>query len=151
MSIVSAPDLFAITADSLAAAGETLAAEGMALAAAHGGDDADRFELRFLAALLASPDGTATTDDAANLAELVGQRPRGGRYVGATTNRLATEGIIAPLRSADGTRVYRRSRRPARHATPISVWQLLDAATAARRIAALRAARHAAGAEPMTD
>jgi hypothetical protein len=146
MSIVS---LFDFTENALAATGQALAAEGMALAAAHGRDDADRFELRFLKALLASTNGTATTDDATSEAELIGRRPRGGRYVGATTNRLAVERIIEPLRSADGTRVYRRSIRPARHATPISVWKLIDAAAAARRIVALRAALFAAGA--LTD
>jgi hypothetical protein len=138
MNIVTTPDQSAIPADALTAAGQALATEGMSLAAAHGGYDADRFELRFLAALLASPDGTATTDDATSVAELLGKRPRGGRYVGATTNRLAIVRIIAPLRSADGCRVYVKSRRPARHATPISVWRLLDAAAAARRVAELR-------------
>jgi hypothetical protein len=137
--------LFDFPENALLETGEALAADGMALAAAHGGRDADRFEVRFLTALLASSDGTATTDDATSEAELLGRRPRGGRYVGATTNRLAVERIIQPLRSADGTRVYRRSRRPARHATPISVWRLLDAAAAARRVAALRAALHATG------
>jgi len=140
MAILLAQSLFDLPADALTETGEALAAQGMALAAAHAGDHAGRFELRFLGALLASPDGTATTDDAATAGELLGRRPRNGKYAGAVVHRLALERIVEPVRGADGTRVYRRSRRPARHATPISVWRLLDAGAAARRVAVLRAA-----------
>ncbi len=129
----------------LAAAGDAAKAAGIALAATRRPDLADRFEARLLAALLDSPDGTATSDDATDGIELIAHRRGGGKYVGATVSRLARQRVIAPVRAADGTRVYLPSIRPARHRTPVALWRLIDRPTAERRLAELRAALATAG------
>lgn len=133
-----------LSADYLAAAGDVAKAAGIALAATRRPGLAERFETRFLAALLDSPNDTATSDDAADDAELIAHRPAGGKYVGATVNRLARQRITAPVCAADGTRVYLPSIRPARHRTPVSLWRLIDRPAAERRLAELRAALAAA-------
>ncbi|MFO0809701.1 MAG: hypothetical protein U0746_13840 [Gemmataceae bacterium] len=103
-----------------------------------------RFEVRFLAALLDSPDGTATTDDATDDAELVGQRPRAG----ATSAQRLPPRPPGHYRARPHGRRHSRLRPVdlARHRTPVGVWWLIDRPAAERRLAVLRAALAAADA-----
>jgi hypothetical protein len=89
--------------------------------------------------LLASPDGTATTD--ATVANLAAKHSDGGRWRGAITSGLARQRIIV----ADGVE---RSCRPARHAGYLTRWRLLDHSAAVARRSADAAALAAMDAPP---
>ena len=91
-----------------------------------------RDTLRFLAALLASPNGCATLDDATD--ELRGKHADGGKWRASIPKRLRADGLIV------GERVV-KSARPARHAGYLTEWRLIDRPGAERRRAELLAAQ----------
>ncbi len=73
--------------------------------------------LRFLAALLASPDGCATLDDATD--DQKRKHADGGKWRASIPKRLRADGLIV------GERVV-KSARPARHAGFLTEWRLID-------------------------
>ncbi|MEX1230750.1 MAG: hypothetical protein WEB58_10945 [Planctomycetaceae bacterium] len=82
-------------------------------------------EAAFLRALLASPDGTATTDDVGDIA---GKYADGGKWRGSIPKRLATMGIIEAVGAV-------KSVRPARHRGLVTRWKLCDRDKAEARLA----------------
>jgi hypothetical protein len=94
--------------------GEELKADGMKRAARMRKGRIIEAQLRFLDALLTSPDRTATTDDCAE--DLNAVHLDGGKWLGCVTKQLAHRGIIQRAG-------YRPSSRSSRHATPIGVWR----------------------------
>jgi hypothetical protein len=90
----------------------------MALAAAGRRREIVRDTLRFIVAILAAPDGTATLDDAADLASAFAD---GGRWRGSIPTALARRGLI----ECAG---HRQSDRAARHRGLVTVWRAIDRA-----------------------
>lgn len=103
--------------DKLQADGERRKADGIALAAGCKEDLIAAGKLAMLDALLSSPDGTASIDDAT--ADLSAQFKDGGRWRGAVTRSLAMRRIIA----VDSVI---KSDRPSRHRGYVTRWQLRD-------------------------
>ena len=103
--------------DKLQADGERRKANGISLAAGCKEDLIAAGKLALLDALLASPDGTATIDDAT--ADLTEQFADGGRWRGSVTRSLAMRRIIA----ADSVD---KSDRPSRHRGYVTRWRLRD-------------------------
>lgn len=103
--------------------GEVRARRGIKRGAFQHEPEIRRDMLRFLDALLVSSTGTATLDDATD--DLHGKFGDGGRWRGAIPKRLRALGIIV----AD---VVTRSSRIARNAGYLSIWKLVDRATATR-------------------
>lgn len=103
--------------DQLQADGERRKAAGISLAAGCREDLIAAGKLAMLDALLSSPDGTATIDDAT--ADLSEQFADGGRWRGAVTRSLAMRRIITP----DSVT---KSDRPSRHRGYVTRWQLRD-------------------------
>jgi len=101
----------------LQADGERRKANGISLATGCKEDLIAAGKLAMLDALLSSPDGTATIDDAT--ADLSAQFKDGGRWRGAVTRSLAMRRIIA----ADSVI---KSDRPSRHRGYVTRWQLRD-------------------------
>ena len=101
-----------------------------------------RDTLRFLAALLASPNGCATLDDATD--ELRGKHADGGKWRASIPKRLRTAGIIV------GESVV-TSVRPARHAGYLTEWRLVDRPAAEAMRAALAAQQNDAGESVAAD
>lgn len=97
--------------------------------------------LRLLDALLASDDGTATTDDAVD--DLSGKYSDGGQWRGNIPKRLLAAGVIA----FDG---WSASARPSRHGGPVKRWRLLDRDAAMRYRAELLATPHTQPTESAT-
>jgi hypothetical protein len=104
----------------LAAEGERRREIGMALAAARRPDRVTLARWAMLNALLRSPDGTGTIDDATPQNEVVAKYADGGKWRGTVTRSLALDGYTAP------TGEYRRTTRPAAHRRPNAVWRLTD-------------------------
>lgn len=110
--------------------GEAAKVRGMQVAAARRGDRIAAGKVALIEALLRSPDGTATTDDAVD--DPAAKWPDGGRWRGSVALSLAAAGIIA----ADGVV---RSVRPSRHRGYLTRWRLLDRAAAEQLATRLRA------------
>ena len=110
--------------------GEELAECGIQRAAIKHEAQIRRGSWLFLNAILASPDGCATTD-AATDAPLT-KYPDGGRWRGSIPKRLKAAGLIVSFSLA-------KSERPARHAGYLAVWQLIDRPAAEVMRAALAA------------
>lgn len=86
--------------------------------------------LRMLDALLASPSGCATVDDATDAP--LAKYADGGKWRGSIVKRLLAAGIIVAHRVV-------RSSRPARHAGYLTEWRLVDRPAAVALRAALAA------------
>lgn len=110
-------------------AGRAARDAGMDQAAARKERQIRQGALSFLDALLASPDGTATTDDATD--RLDGAYEDGGRWRGSITRRLAGKRLIRRIG-------FITSKRASRHAGPVGVWQIQDAAAVERERDELR-------------
>lgn len=106
-----------IDREQLQAVGERRKANGIALAAGCKEDLIAAGKLAMLDALLSSPDGTATIDDAT--ADLSHQFADGGRWRGAVTRSLAMRRIITP-------QCVDKSDRPSRHRGYVTRWRLRD-------------------------
>ena len=76
-----------------------------------------RDTLRMLDALLASPTGCATLDDATD--DLRGKHPDGGKWRASVPKRLRVAGLIVAERVV-------KSTRPARHAGYLTEWRLVN-------------------------
>ncbi len=111
------------------AKGERRAERGIQRAALDHETDIERDTEKFLDAILSSPDGLATMDDAAD--KLTVNYRAGGRWRAAVPMGLKREAIIA----ADSVG---KSSRPARHAGLQTVWRLTDRNAAERRLAETR-------------
>ncbi len=92
-------------------------------------EDIERDTLRFLDALLTSPDGTATLDTATD--ELSEKFRDGGRWRASIPKRLKADGLIVAERVV-------KSSRPARHAGYVTEWRVTDRSAADRRRDQLR-------------
>ena len=88
-----------------------------------------RGELALLDALLVSPDGTATTDDATS--DIGATYEDGGHWRGSVPRRLAADRIIEDAGAV-------RSCRPARHRGYVTRWRLRDRTAAESRRAEVR-------------
>jgi hypothetical protein len=76
-------------------------------------------QLAMIDALLRSPDGEATIDDATAPEDLRLAFPDGGQWRGSVTRDLARHGLIEKVAAAP-------SERPSRHAGIRYVWRLAD-------------------------
>ncbi len=103
----------------LAAEGERRRDEGMNLAAARRPDRVALGRWAFLNALLRSPDGTATIDQATPPDELAAGFIDGGQWRGTVTRSLVADGLA----EIAGTT---RSIRPSRHRGWVAVLRLTD-------------------------
>ena len=102
-----------------------------------------RDTLRFVEALLASPTGCATLDDATP--DLKAKHADGGKWRGAVVKRLRAAGIVVAVR-------YVRSCRLHCNAGPSVEWRLIDRIGAARLRAVLAAELQKDAGEPaVTD
>lgn len=99
--------------------GDQLRDVGMAIAAARRPDQVTLGRLAMVRAMLASPAGTATIDDATKPYEMSVGYADGGQWRGTVTRSLVRDGFATII----GTT---RSARPSRHRGYISVMQLLD-------------------------
>lgn len=88
--------------------------------------------LAMLDALLQSPDGTATIDDATPPKEFAAGYRDGGFWRGQITRSLAEAGYIERIG-------WRLSSRPTRHRSPVSIWRLVDRAAATTHRSHLKA------------
>lgn len=103
----------------LIADGEIRRDVGMALAAARRPDNVSLGRLAMVRALLRSPDGCATIDDATGPEEIAAEFVDGGRWRGTVTRSLVADGLAEIV----GTT---RSRRPSRHRGYIARLRLTD-------------------------
>lgn len=101
--------------------GEKRAKRGIKRAAFKHGPEICRDTLRFLDALLASPTGCATTDDAT--ADLLAKHADGGNWRSNVPKRLKAAGLIVFVRVV-------KSARPARHGGYVTEWRLVNRAAA---------------------
>lgn len=106
---------------------------GMAIAAARRADQVTLGRLAMLRAMLASPAGTATIDDATGPGEMAVRFADGGQWRGTVTRSLVNDGYATII----GTT---RSTRPSRHRGYISLMQLVDRSTAQSYIDTMLAA-----------
>jgi len=107
--------------------------EGMNRAAARRPDRVTLGRLAFISALLRSPSGSATLDDATAPDELSSKYADGGKWRGSVALSLAKDGLIAATGAT-------RSRRRSRHRGLLSVWQLTDRGKAERYVRRMTAA-----------
>jgi hypothetical protein len=118
---------------SLCKDGETRRDVGMALAAARRPDRVTLGRVRLLQALLASPAGTATIDDASTADELSSGFADGGRWRGTVTRSLVADGFAVIVHTT-------RSVRPSRHRGYVSVLKLVDRVAAENYVQTMIAA-----------
>ena len=111
--------------------GQRRAECGIKRAAFNHREDIEWETLKFLDALLASPTGCATLDDAAD--SLRGKYLDGGKWRASIPKRLQAAGLIVSERVL-------KSARLARHAGYLTEWRLTDRSAAERRRAELLAA-----------
>jgi hypothetical protein len=104
---------------SLCKDGETRRDVGMAFAAARRPDRVTLGRVRLLRALLASPDGTATIDDATTADELSSGFADGGKWRGSVPRSLVRDGFAVIVQLT-------RSVRPSRHRGYVAVLKLVD-------------------------
>jgi len=114
--------------------GESAKLHGMTLAADAQPDRVAAGRIALLRALLASPDGTATIDDATD--DLAAEYRDGGRWRGSVSRSLATAGITERAS-------VEQSDRPSRHRGYITRWRLVDRRRASLMLAGLVAAMDA--------
>lgn len=117
--------------------GERSRDEGMATASVGRDYLIRRSQLRFLRALMASPDSTGTLDDGTDQHDLHRPYSDGGKWRGRVTAELAAAGIIRQLFDLTGLIAVRRSTRPSRHSSPLYLWKLIDRPAAERKLARL--------------
>ena len=127
----------------LCEAGDRLRDFGMAIAAARRPDQVTIGRLAMLRAMLASPAGTATIDDATEPGEMAVRFADGGQWRGTVTRSLVNDGYATII----GTT---RSTRPSRHRGYISIIQLVDRSAAQRYIDTMLAAQAGYDATPST-
>ena len=108
--------------------GETAKQIGMSLAADAKFDKVQNGKIAFLRAILQSPDGCGTIDDAT--ADLATEFDDGGKWRGTVVRSLAYSGII----ERDGIAI---SDRPSRHRGYIGRWRLKNRADAKRMLSRL--------------
>ena len=106
---------------------------GMAFAAARRPDRVTLGRLRMVQALLSSPDGKATIDDATTRDELTSGFADGGKWRGTVTRSLVADGFACIV----GTT---RSVRPARHRGYVAVLSLTDRTAAAEYVETMTSA-----------
>jgi len=104
---------------------------GMELAATAKPDRVTAGRIALLRALLASPDGTATIDDAT--ADLAASYRDGGKWRGNVCRSLATARIVERVG-------VEKSERPSRHRGYVARWGLIDRRKATLLLTALVAA-----------
>ncbi len=117
----------------LCAIGDMRRDVGMALAAARRPDQVTLGRLAMLRAMLASPAGTATIDDATGPGEMAVRFADGGQWRGTVTRSLVNDGYATIIATT-------RSTRPSRHRGYISVMRLVDRSTAQSYIDTMTAA-----------
>ena len=105
---------------------------GMTLAAGAKPDRVTSGRIALLRALLASPDGTATIDDATD--DLAAAYRDGGRWRGSVSRSLATAGITERAG-------VEQSDRPSRHRGYVARWRLVDRRKAVLLLSRLVAAQ----------
>jgi len=128
----------------LIADGEQRRDVGMALAAARRPDNVSLGRLALVRALLQSPDGMATIDDATGPDELANGFGDGGRWRGTVTRSLVADGLAEIV----GTT---RSKRPSRHCGYISKLRLLDRGKAIDYLRRMTAAINGATPNAVTE
>lgn len=109
--------------------GEMRAKHGIKLAAFKHEPEIRRDMLRFLDALLSSPTGCATLDDATDDLRL--KHADGGKWRASIPKRLRADGLIVAEQVL-------KSARPARHAGYLTEWRLIDRDAAEQRRDELR-------------
>jgi len=114
--------------------GELAKLSGMTLAADAQPDRVTTGKIALLRALLVSPDGTATIDDATD--DLAAEYRDGGRWRGSVCRSLAMAGITERVG-------VEQSERPSRHRGYITRWRLVDRRKASLLLAGLVAAMDA--------
>jgi hypothetical protein len=107
--------MIAFSPDYFRAEGERRKLRGMDAAAARKGWLIAKGQAALIRAMLASPDRSATTDEATS--DLDRMYPDHGKWRGTVTRGLAVAGYIIK------TGECRRSIRPSRHAGLVQVWQ----------------------------
>jgi hypothetical protein len=108
-----------IDRDALRRIGETRRDVGMAAAACPKALRVRVGKLAMLDALLRSPDGTASIDDATAPDDMAEAFADGGQWRGQITRSLAADGLIAKVAAG-------ASDRPSRHAGARYVWRLVS-------------------------
>ncbi len=111
--------------------GEAEKLRAMTLAAGAKPDKVTLGKVAFLRALLMSPDGTATIDDAT--ADLAAEFADGGKWRGTVCLSLATAGNIERVGVV-------KSDRPSRHSGYVTRWRIRDRRKAALLLSRLVAA-----------
>jgi len=114
--------------------GEAGKLRGMTLAADAQTDRVAAGRIALLRALLDSPDGTATIDDATD--DLTAAYRDGGRWRGSVSRSLAAAGITERAS-------VEQSDRPSRHRGYVTRWRLVDRRRATLMLAGLVAAMDA--------
>lgn len=123
----------AVDLRSLRKDGATRRNVGMAFAAARRPDRVTIGRLRMVQALLASPNGKATIDDATTADELLSGFADGGKWRGTVTRSIVADGLACIV----GTT---RSNRPSRHRGYVAVLSLTDRTAAAEYVRQMTAA-----------
>ncbi|MEQ8847414.1 MAG: hypothetical protein RIC11_06675 [Botrimarina sp.] len=113
------PDNWPVDRSALRSEGERRRDHGMAAAACPKALRVRAGQVALLDALLRSPDGTATIDDATAPDDLRAAFTDGGQWRGTVPRALAAMGLIDKV--AIGS-----SQRPSRHAGTRGVWRLVD-------------------------
>ena len=127
----------------LVAEGERRRDVGIALAGARRPDKVTLGRLAMVRALLRSPNGTATIDDATEPDELAAGFADGGRWRGSVTRSLVADGLAEIV----GTT---RSCRPSRHRGYVARLRLVDRCKAELYLRAMTAAMSTNDATPNT-
>lgn len=118
--------------NSLRDAGENGKIKGMELAANRRPDRVTQGKIAMLTALLSSPDGTATIDDAT--ADLTEQFNDGGKWRGSVCRTLAMAKLIERVAIV-------KSDRPSRHGGHVTCWRVVDRGRAQLALSRLLAAQ----------
>lgn len=119
--------------------GEKRAERGIKRAAFKNGDAIRRDTLRFLDALLASPTGCATLDDATP--DLKAKHADGGKWRASVPKRLKSDGLIVAETVVKSCRLHR-------NAGYLTAWRLIDRTAAEARRAILAAELQKDAGEP---
>jgi len=114
--------------DDLQQQAEAMKLRGMESGARHNAVTIAAGQVAFLQALLSSPCGYCSIDDAT--ADLAEPFRDGGKWRGTVVRGLAVAGIIEPIGAT-------ASMRPSRHRGLLHCWRLKDRDKAARRLARL--------------
>jgi hypothetical protein len=117
---------------------------GMAFAAARRPDRVTLGRVRMVQALIASPDGKATIDDATTDDELSTGFADGGKWRGTVTKSIVADGLACIVGAT-------RSNRPSRHRGYVSVLSLTDRTAAEKYVQTMIAAFNEATSPAGTD